>query len=271
MQSPFSSRIRELGQPEGCASQEHPCSIAWGLGPAQQCGTCGLEDRKIDPCDVDRALYVSYLPFLAISLTPMAGHMPTAPKSSHTVAVPTNKYPAVPPGLTLRRGEPDVSSPPGLSRSVTSTSSSSVDSALPAIASTQYDHVRDVMDGFVHISISPSQEARLYKEDVEVSPDPNAYVAEWEKMPIADVDTLWPTAGQVDTGENLWGDSDDIEQKKKKQSEILCTVHGIICKKGICQEYGKLLREKERAERDAARGAGGKGKGKSSPHCGVRY
>ncbi|KAJ7214993.1 hypothetical protein GGX14DRAFT_443565 [Mycena pura] len=198
-------------------------------------------------------------------------HMPTAPKSSHTVAVPTNKYPAVPPGLGLRPGEPDISSPPGLSRSTTSASSSSIDSALPSIASTQYDHVRDVMDGFVHISISPSQEARLYKEDVEVSPDPNAYVAEWEKMPIADVDTLWPTAGQVDTGENLWGDSDDIEQKKKKQSEILCTVHGIICKKGICQEYAKLLREKERAERDGARGGSAKGKGKSSPHCGVRY
>jgi hypothetical protein len=117
-------------------------------------------------------------------------------------------------------------------------------------------------------------EANLYGGAVDVSPDPNAYVAEWEKMPVVEPEALWPTAGdggykvqKTEVVENLWGDEDDVV---KKQAEILCTVHGIICKKGICKEYAKILREKERAEREAAaRTAGGGGKGICSFSCSI--
>jgi hypothetical protein len=120
---------------------------------------------------------------------------------------------------------------------------------FPAIASAQYEHLAA---GFVGISLSPSQEATLYGLGTDTSPDPAAYVAEWEKMPAADVETLWGgvAAQHEDVVESLWGEDDDVE-RKKQADVILCTVHGIICKKGICKEYARLLREKERADREA--------------------
>lgn len=43
--------------------------------------------------------------------------------------------------------------------------------------------------------------------------------------------------------ENLWADYGATEEQPK---EPLCRAHGIICRKGICREYAKQLRELER-------------------------
>lgn len=64
--------------------------------------------------------------------------------------------------------------------------------------------------------------------------------------------------------QSLW---DDVPQAKP-EGPLLCVAHGVVCKKGICSEYSRQLRqiliEKERAEGggEAARGRGrGKGRG----------
>ncbi|KAF7311470.1 Glycoside hydrolase family 79 protein [Mycena kentingensis (nom. inval.)] len=167
-------------------------------------------------------------------------HNPTAPKSNNVHAVP----------LDL----------PALSRSSTGTASSNSSSN-----SHNPDDVDDVATGIGLISMSPSQEATLYGLDAPPI-DPSAYVADWEKAAIAEAteNSLWATTTLTSASTNLWGDDDDIEKKKQQATEILCTVHGIICKKGICQEYARLLREKERAERDAARGSNKGGRGFSN-------
>ncbi|KAJ6592657.1 hypothetical protein B0H19DRAFT_1088268 [Mycena capillaripes] len=181
-------------------------------------------------------------------------HTATAPKSSNIVPVAKNP-PTFPPGLSLPR-EADFSAPPGITRGPSSASSaSSAEAFLPVSA---------LAAGFVGITLSPSMEANLYGGGAETSPDPNAYVAEWEKMPVPDADSLWPTAGyeatKEDVVESLWGEDDDVE-KKKQADAILCPVHGIICKKGICKEYARILREKEREKERAERDAkGGKNK-----------
>ncbi|KAJ6493281.1 hypothetical protein C8R45DRAFT_989296 [Mycena sanguinolenta] len=193
-------------------------------------------------------------------------HIATAPRSSNTVAAkpvsPAASAPAFPPGL------PPLA-PPGLTRGgSTSTASTASTASADALAA-----------DFVAIAISPSMEANLYGAVPDTSPDPGAYVAEWEKMPVADVDALWPgayssyTSTPLDytpseTVENLWGEEAAIDNSKvnaKPPNDIVCTVHGIICKKGICSERAKLVREKERAEKLAkereereAKGGGGK-------------
>ncbi|KAF8145765.1 hypothetical protein K438DRAFT_1991535 [Mycena galopus ATCC 62051] len=213
-------------------------------------------------------------------LLPVARHTATAPTGSNTVPVAKNtthnmpqNTPAFPPGL------PPLS-PPGLTRnasgSTSTASSSSASSEAPA-----YLPVTALTAGFVGISLSPSMEANLYGVAVETSPDPGAYVAEWEKMPAEDVDALWPSAYKPGDGgdlyeyvvkdnggkggaavENLWGDEPDDNAKvnAKPPNDVVCTVHGIICKKGICSERARLIREKERAEKLENERAG-KGKG----------
>ncbi|KAK7057940.1 hypothetical protein R3P38DRAFT_2843746 [Favolaschia claudopus] len=191
-------------------------------------------------------------------------HTATAPKSSNTVPiaakaktapVKTPAQPVVPPGL----GIAEPSSPPGLSRGPSGASSTSTASI----------EVNSLADGFVGVTISPSQEANLYGAGQDLaSPDPNAYVAEWEKMPIVDPETLWPAytpvGGNGDSewgewdpkdGQNLWGEEagDDKEVNKKPPDTVMCRVHGTICKKGICSEYAKMVREKEREEKEKAR------------------
>ncbi|KAJ7648046.1 hypothetical protein FB45DRAFT_733077 [Roridomyces roridus] len=172
-------------------------------------------------------------------------HTATAPRGNNTVPL-ARSPPTFPPGLDSLPGEADFPLPPGIARGPSSaSSSSSTGSTFPVAA---------ITDGMVAIAISPSMEAHLYGGGDETSPDPNAYVAEWERMPEEDHEVYGYTVKKEALVGNLWGDDDDAE-KKKAADVILCTVHGIICKKGICQEYARLLREKERKERDAARAA----------------
>ncbi|KAJ6592698.1 hypothetical protein B0H19DRAFT_1088358 [Mycena capillaripes] len=180
-------------------------------------------------------------------------HTATAPKSSNIVPVAKNP-PTSPPGLALP-GEGDFSVPPGIARGPSGAcSASSAETALSVSA---------LAAGFVGITLSSSTETNLCGARAETSPDSNTYVAEWEKMPAPDADSLWLAAEyeamKEDVAESLWGKDDDVE--KKQADVILCPEHGIICQQGICREYARILREKkrekERAERDAK---GGKNK-----------
>ncbi|KAF8157299.1 hypothetical protein K438DRAFT_1861679 [Mycena galopus ATCC 62051] len=117
----------------------------------------------------------------------------------------------------------------------------------------------------------------------DISPDADAYVAEWEATPAEeDVDAFWPSAyrpgdrggGGLDDyayahakddwgegaaeAENPWGDAPDDNvnanatvntNAKPAPNDIVCPVHGILCRKGICSERARLVRERERAER----------------------
>ncbi|KAJ7469325.1 hypothetical protein B0H11DRAFT_2043963 [Mycena galericulata] len=202
-------------------------------------------------------------------------HTATAPKGSNTVPIAKDtSAPSFPPGLGSLPGEDDFPAPPGLVRGAGPSSASSASSAeavFPVLAAAHapapYDRVRDLTSGFVSISLSPSQEACLYgggPSAADTSPDPNAYVAEWEKMPAPGLEEFGFTVKKEEVVESLWGDEDDSEQRKQKAAEILCTVHGIICKKGICKEYARMLREKERADREKEREATRGGKGKTN-------
>ncbi|KAF7304433.1 hypothetical protein HMN09_00845500 [Mycena chlorophos] len=175
-------------------------------------------------------------------------HNPTAPKSNN-VAISS---------------APAFEDLPTLSRTSTGTASSGASSN----PSSDVDPIAEQLAG-VSVSISPSQEARLYGDAADahgagmLSPDPNAYVAEWEKTAFT---TTWTSVAAPpgallaeEESENLWGEEDDIESKKQKATEILCPVHGIICKKGICREYSKLLKERERGGH--AKGNGNKNGG----------
>ncbi|KAJ7791688.1 hypothetical protein B0H13DRAFT_2172855 [Mycena leptocephala] len=208
--------------------------------PAQLRGAWATQTQRGGAANAPSAKNAAKRAIPATSSAPW--HTATAPKSNNTVPASKNP-PAFPPGLAPLPGEADFPAPPGITRGPSSASSaSSTEAFLP---------VSTLTAGFVGISISPSMEANLYGGAVDVSPDPNAYVAEWEKMPVVEPEALWPTAGdggykvqKTEVVENLWGDEDDVV---KKQTEILCTVHGIICKKGICKERSARNGRRRRA------------------------
>lgn len=104
--------------------------------------------------------------------------------------------------------------------------------------------IQDLFEEQVTISLSPSQDRQLYGLANDESPDPNAAVVHpWEQQFVAaeNMENMWDNVGT--TEENLWGDE---ETKKPAVPVILCPVHGIICKKGICKEMSKILKDQER-------------------------
>jgi hypothetical protein len=54
----------------------------------------------------------------------------------------------------------------------------------------------------------------------------------------------------------------DDEEEKPVVQELLCTDHGISCKKSLCKTYAKQLREAERAKRMAENSERSRGRGK---------
>ncbi|KAF8994153.1 hypothetical protein BDQ17DRAFT_1252070 [Cyathus striatus] len=153
---------------------------------------------------------------------------------------------------------------PGLSRVSTSA------------APTGSSNIRTLTETFVGVSLSPSQEKQLYAaagmfhddeaEGGEGVLDPDVLevtvLAPWEKNEEAEggAEDLWGVPGAADVYEgasgsgevfdNLWGEDDVV----KKPDQILCPTHGIVCKKGICQDMSKLLRKQEANERGKQRG-----------------
>jgi hypothetical protein len=81
----------------------------------------------------------------------------------------------------------------------------------------------------------------------------------WSDHPIADGVT-WDDAPA--DAETQWREQNDDKEQEKP---IICNAHGIICKKGICREYAKQVRDAERAQKDATsnnKKAKGRGRGK---------
>ena len=95
-----------------------------------------------------------------------------------------------------------------------------------------------------------------------------AYVAPWEKTVIPSaVDQLWSgyADGQEEgsrKGENLWSDEPPPDPTA---GQLMCPSHGKLCKKGICSEMSKLVREEERRKREAERG------GKRGEFCSTAF
>lgn len=90
-----------------------------------------------------------------------------------------------------------------------------------------------------------------------------AYVAPWEKtsLPLHTAD-LWGSSegqgGQEGKEVNLWSDEPPPDPNA---GQLMCPSHGKLCKKGICSEMAKLVREEERRKREGERGGGRRGKG----------
>ncbi|KAF9465210.1 hypothetical protein BDZ94DRAFT_1254801 [Collybia nuda] len=163
---------------------------------------------------------------------------PTSPISpASSVASP----PPYPPGLAPK-GLPFA--PPGLVRKTGSGSTLSSGSGSGSNAELfPVKAVEDLFEEHVMITLSPSQDRELYGIENDESPDPNAVVVHpWEQQFVAE-ENLWDNADA--TEENLWGDE---ETKKPAVDVVLCPVHGKICKKGICREMSKILKEQEKAK-----------------------
>jgi len=62
---------------------------------------------------------------------------------------------------------------------------------------------------------------------------------------------------ESEEAESLWDDYD----ARPQAAEIPCKAHGVVCKRGICMEYDKQMKEILWAAR-AEKGDGGRGRGK---------
>jgi len=116
----------------------------------------------------------------------------------------------------------------------------------------------------VHIQISESFEEEFYGMNIkeyEVEHDDGLAELDsiapgsWGGAPPTQV---WPAADTVPS--SGWDDApQDAEsfwkESQKGPEKQLCSVHGVICKKGICQEYAKQLRDQRRAEAEKERAA----------------
>jgi hypothetical protein len=119
----------------------------------------------------------------------------------------------------------------------------------------------------VTISLSPSQDRALYgvglKEDdnaaANVSPDPHLTVLQpWERA-VSETAEFQYEGGDV--GVNLWAEEEaKIKYKPVPPEMPMCPVHNLLCKKGICKEMAKIVKQQELAkkqqEREATRGKG---------------
>jgi hypothetical protein len=194
-------------------------------------------------------------------------------------ANPTSaQVPAYPPGLGPRTSSAAI--PPVLVHSDGSGSSSSSGSGPSSESKSNFswgdeplETLADRLEQTVTISLSPSQDRALYGtplDDVEggggadMSPDLyTTTLAPWEQSFKMDykIDT---TADTGDNIGNLWAEEEKIPRKPAAPETPECPVHKKICKKGICQEMSKIVRqmEKEKKEKEKEKEKGGKGKGR---------
>ncbi|KAI0919209.1 hypothetical protein AcW1_003353 [Taiwanofungus camphoratus] len=97
--------------------------------------------------------------------------------------------------------------------------------------------------------------------------------------PAQEPKNLWTTAAPVQVYKSLWANE---EESQEPQLTLLCTEHGVTCKKGICKVYAAQLKAQQRAEREkkrekerekrAARGVDkGRGKNKGKGETGGMY
>jgi hypothetical protein len=136
--------------------------------------------------------------------------------------------------------------PPGLAYSNQSSSNSDDSGSLQPIDT-------------IHVQTSPSLESALDIMSLAESPVPGSgYVAPWEQAGV-DAGPRWDQGAQTQASESLW---DDYDAPSQEPVPVLCIAHGVICKKGICMEYDRQLKELAKAQRgpiDSGRGKGKRG------------
>jgi hypothetical protein len=93
--------------------------------------------------------------------------------------------------------------------------------------------------------------------------DAVGYIEPWEEEDGDEMGTHYGVEGNQgydDQGGSLW--DEQPAPVKQGEEEILCPEHGNICKKGICEAYSVMIREKRRIAREQAGDGKSKGKGK---------
>lgn len=185
-------------------------------------------------------------------------------------------YPAHPPGIPAvpnAWGAPRIETAPSLDRDNTSVASwssngGSSNASIDIVLTPEDDPYK------VQVQISESMEQALDGLSVHDDIDPNLVELDsiapgkwdepmsthvWSDHPIADGATWDDTPADA---EAQWRELNDDKEKEKP---IICNAHGIICKKGICREYAKQVRDAERAQKDTSsnnKKAKGRGRGK---------
>lgn len=216
----------------------------------------------------------------------MRGVSPATAAPAAPPGLPTGKnvwergatsYPIHPPGIVvpnkgpapIAQGVPDRTS--SLSTSCwdsngTSTSSPDSESGPDLTTATESDN-----PWAVRIHFSESLEEEFH--GLRIKPIDDGDLRELDSIAPGDWDE--PTAGAWETTNDGWDkeplEAQDLWEQKQESTEkqMLCTAHGVVCKKGICAEYAKQVRLAKRAEEYekrqadfANRGKKGNGRGK---------
>ncbi|KAJ8517637.1 hypothetical protein ONZ45_g5213 [Pleurotus djamor] len=173
---------------------------------------------------------------------------------------PTNAWSK--PAASIPWGSPPSSNtsntPPGLSP-LTPSSAGASPRLLPQ-SGIGPNQVQQTQQGLEKLSLAHPDDICDIARDEGVDPA-HVYMASWERStnsardgsstyetaPLA-ADSYAPTSSNVT--DSLW---DDDEPSKSTSSAtapaLICKTHGVICKKGICLDYSKQLKEAERAKK----------------------
>lgn len=105
-------------------------------------------------------------------------------------------------------------------------------------------------------------------DPVGISPDLHVSTLQpWERAHSGKAEYTYLVADDGNDGGNLWAE----ENKSKPLETPICPVHKILCKKGICKEMSKIIRDQERKKKEEERKSGkGRNGGQgevSSPRC----
>ena len=179
-------------------------------------------------------------------------------------------YPTRPPGLavpgnpaSLGSGRANNSSAAGWDSNGASTPSPDSDSGPDLTTATESDNPLNV-----HIYFSESMEEEFHGMGIRA-------LEMEDEDGLAELDSIAPGVWDEPMGAATWEttvpqgwdeaglDAEDLwKQNQEVATPVLCNAHGIICKKGICAEYAKQVRNTKRAEEEEKRKAAIANKGK---------
>lgn len=178
-------------------------------------------------------------------------------------SVPSNRsgsYPMGPPGLThpSRSSGPAVEmAPPNLTRSRQPASTNWADMVEEELALDSPSDVPSAPAAHTPIVNQAGGSYVPYDDDDDDSDEGSYTVVPYASSVFSDATTVRPEPEIMeDKPVDLWAlsetqeddDEESAKKKEKKEKEPMCSVHGILCKKGICAEYAKLKRARLRAE-----------------------
>jgi hypothetical protein len=196
--------------------------------------------------------------------------------------VSQNQIPDVPPGLGVKQvwgagmshparpgipnawGTTRIETDPSLKRDNTSWSSSgrSFSTGTDVVLTPEDDVPQNPYK--VHVTISDSMERALDASSVNghsYTPRDDPNLAELDAIAPGNLEpTAQGTGSDYPEADGVTWDDTPVDaeaqwkelQAPKTEQPIICDAHGIICKKGICREYAKQLREAERAKNEPA-------------------